>query len=333
MRENTLYKMLNTGIGADHTVNDDVYDYWMEGRDINHGPVDIKNLQQFGKKKFSMFDEFVKSAEKIQAVDKKLLGYIKHTKIFNFTQTVSMDLEKLRFCPDEEAEAMLTAFYNIPLKDDMLGLPFHNTCIVTPDAACMFNAIEGKEHAYMYTILATMHGMTDMQWFCCGLVIRPEIVTKVEDLKVANAFFYTKKHNGKFVPYIDPNRHKYDASMIAPVLGKAMSLIMQLNTPDRFILEVTPTVTGVKSDKYIARSHQRSEYIMLHPHVIRHYMKTESDVEGHKKRGHERRGHLRRYPDDKVRFPKAHGRVIQIPPLWIGRTESIVGDRQYKVML
>jgi hypothetical protein len=328
-----IERILNTGLGAERTIGDDVYDYWLEGRNIDHGPVDIKSLQNFEKKKFSMFDELVKAAEKIPAVDKKLLGYIKHTKIFNFTQTVCYSINRLHELAEEQAEAMLTEFYNIPLEKDMLGLPFHNTCIVTPDAAVMFNAIESQEHAYMYTIFVNMHGNIDMQWFCCGIVLRPEIVTKCSDLKLANAMFYVKKANGKFVPFIKHDAPKFDASMIAPIIGKAMSLIMQLNTPDRFIMEITPTVTGVKSDKYIPKSHQRSEYIMLLPHVIRHYMKTELDVEGHKRRGHERRAHLRRYPDDPIRFPKAHGKTIQIPPLWIGRTESVVGDRQYKVIL
>lgn len=59
-----ITKMLNTGLGTEQTIGDDIYDYWLEGRNISHGIVDIKTLKNFEKKKFSMFDELVKAADK-----------------------------------------------------------------------------------------------------------------------------------------------------------------------------------------------------------------------------------------------------------------------------
>lgn len=330
MRQNTIYKMLNTSYGADHTIGDDVFDIYMEGRDVSHGPIVHRD---FSKKKFSMFDSLIRTLEIAPVCDKKAgTEILKATHIFNYDESICYNIAEIRDSSDKRAEEILKAWYNIPLDEHMLGLPFHNTCIVTPDCACVLYAVKGKEHAYMFIMLNKMHGMDDMQFMSSGIVICPEKITIVDELKVAVNSLYVRKPSGKFVLFHGKDR-KADGAMMAPLLGRVMAFIMQLNTPDRFIMEVKPTNSGVKSAKYIPRSHQRAEYILLHPNVIRHYMKTESDVEGHKKRGHERRGHLRRYPDDPIKFPKAHGRVIQIPPLWIGRTEATVGDRQYKVIL
>ena len=334
----SISRILNTGLGAEKTVGDDIYDYYMEGRDINHGIVDHKTIKDFSKKRFSMFDELLKTVDKVPAVHKMVQGYLKASKIFNFDKKVCYDIQHLTSLEDTSAEEMLADFYNVPLTEDLLGTPFPNTCVVTPDSATMLNEVKHAickpdQHAYMYTTLTRMHGNVDMEWFCMGLILCNKGITKVQDLRVATKYFYIRSHNGKFKPYVPTGVHEYDSGLIAPVLGKVMGLVMELNTPDRFILEVTPTKTDIRSPKYVPRSHQRSEYILLHPHVIRHYMKTESDVEGHKKRGHERRAHLRRYPDDKVRFPNAHGKTIQIPALWIGRTEATVGERHYKVIL
>lgn len=332
MQQRAVYRALNHGLGQERTVESDVYDYYMEGRDVNHGPIDHKLLRNFEKKRHSMFDDLIKTTEKIPCVTKDVNSLLKATHVFNFDEPICYDVDKMRSAPDAMAEKLLKEFYDLPLQEDMLGLPFHNTCIVTPDSATMLHAIKGHEHAYMFVTNCILHGISDMRWFCVGVVVRPPQITKVDELKVAVNYFYVMKANGKYVPY-KSNHPRSEGAMLAPILGRVMAFVMTLNTPDRFILEVSPTEPGVRSTKYIPRSHQRSEYILLHPHVIRHYMKTESDIEGHKKRGHERRGHLRRYPDDAIRFPKAHGRVIQIPPLWIGRTEAVVGNRKYKVIL
>ena len=335
-------RLLNTGLGAEKTIETDIHDYYMEGRDVIHGVVDHKTIRNFEKKKPSKFDDLVRVVDRIPELNKMLLGYLKATKIFNFDEPICYGMDKIMSDPTDHAEQALADFYGVSLNEERLGLPFPNTCIVTPDSATMLNEVRderlGEQHskAYMYTTRVDMHGLDQvagMQWFCSGLIVVPKDIKIIDEMRVANKYFYIKRDNGKFKPHINPNKHKFDGGLIAPILGKVLSLIMTLNTPDRFIMEVSPVNPGVKSDKFIPRSHQRSEYIMLHPHVIRHYMKTESDVEGHKMRGHERRAHLRRYPDDKIRFPKAHGKTIQIAAVWIGRTEATVGERHYKVIL
>ena len=46
---------------------------------------------------------------------------------------------------------------------------------------------------------------------------------------------------------------------------------------------------------------------------------------------HERRAHPRTFRSD--RFKQMKGKTIMIPAKWIGTSEKIVGNKQYKVML
>lgn len=315
-------------LSEEKTVGTDVYDYWLEGRNTEHGPVDIKTIKSFtAKKKPSLFDDLLKGSLSLNLAG-DLTKWLKETKIFNFDETVCYNINNM---PDHAAEAELQKFYDLKLEPDMLGLPFNNTCVVTPDCAIMLNEILGKPNTYFYVLAVNMHGRIDMQWMSLGLVNTEKVISKAAELAVAVELIFVRTTNGKFKQYSTDNKSKN--GLIKPIIQKAMGLIMQLNTPDRFIMEVAPIKTDVKSKKYIPRSHQRPEYIVLHPHVIRHYMKTESDTEGHARRGHERRAHIRRYPDDPIKFPKAHGKVIRIEAVWIGRTEAIIDDKQYRVIL
>lgn len=338
---NRINKMLNTGLGAEKTIETDIYDYYMEGRSVLlHGPVDATSIKDFTKKKkFSMFDKLISDtalAGNFAATKngRSIMDEFRVTKIFNFENLIGYNTGNIEEDEGAFSERITKDFLAYPLQDDMLGLPFHNTTVVTPDSATMFLAIAGHEHAYMFVTVVNVANdpIKSVHWFLSGLVMRPNELKCVGDLNIAVHRFSSSKGNQKYQNVLAVLESA--ASAIAqPIIGKAMALIMTLNTPDRFIMEVTPTNTGVRSKKYIPKSHQRPEYIILHPHIIRHYMKTESDVEGHKRRGHERRGHLRRYPNDPIKFPRAHGKVIQIAPLWIGSTESVVGDRQYRVIL
>ena len=103
--------------------------------------------------------------------------------------------------------------------------------------------------------------------------------------------------------------------------------IYELNTTDRFIVEVTNRKNKKKGGKY-----SMPEYILLKPGEIRKKLGL-SEHQGGTKRVHERRAHLRKYPDDKIRFPKAHGKIVQIPAVWIGQSEGISGNKHYKVIL
>lgn len=106
--------------------------------------------------------------------------------------------------------------------------------------------------------------------------------------------------------------------------------IMQLNQPDRFILETAPVAERARKRK-ILRSDDRPIYTLLTPSEIRKRMGGEE--QGATRGAHERRRHVRRYPDDPARWPNVHGRQIVVPATWVGPEESIVKKRRYRVRL
>jgi len=114
---------------------------------------------------------------------------------------------------------------------------------------------------------------------------------------------------------------------IKDIAKTVLEYIYELNTLDRFIVEVTTKKKKRKGGKYT-----RPEYILLRPGEIRKKLGIK-DHQGGTKRVHERRAHLRKYPDDKERFPNAHGKVVQIPAVWVGQSEGTSGNKHYKVIL
>jgi hypothetical protein len=111
--------------------------------------------------------------------------------------------------------------------------------------------------------------------------------------------------------------------------------LVKLNTIDRFVLEVSPRKPSKKALKpgAIPKLRDRPEYLMLTPKEIRKYLGTHLEDTGRVQSVHERRGHIRTYPDDKERFPNAHGKSIWIDAVWIGESEAIVGNKKYRVVL
>tara|TARA_R100001086_G_scaffold192515_1_gene109732 strand:- start:11032 stop:11964 length:933 start_codon:yes stop_codon:yes gene_type:complete len=118
---------------------------------------------------------------------------------------------------------------------------------------------------------------------------------------------------------------------VIPNAMTAIEELMQLNTPDRFILRTSPAVAVKGGRKKTLRSHERPIYTLLKPDEIRARMQTPGD--GAPRRLHERRRHVRRYPDDPTRWPNVHGKAVVIPACWSGTAEATVGRRHYKVML
>ena len=82
----------------------------------------------------------------------------------------------------------------------------------------------------------------------------------------------------------------------------------------------------------IARTHERPSYTILKPHEIRERMKLPMPVGKRAVTPHERRSHLRTLRSEFFR-PTNRGRQILIPASWIGPSESVVGNRRYRVML
>lgn len=108
--------------------------------------------------------------------------------------------------------------------------------------------------------------------------------------------------------------------------------IVELNTIDRFIVEVKDISAKIRKNKPL-KYYQVPKYILLHPKEIREKMHTSDELDGSKRAIHERRGHNRTYPDNKDRFPNVHGKTIWIDPCWAGSTEATVDNKHYKVIL
>lgn len=116
--------------------------------------------------------------------------------------------------------------------------------------------------------------------------------------------------------------------------------VMLLNDPETFILESTPLSAINRKPvrlkpgqvRRIARTNERSTYTVLKPHEIRERMKLPMPNGKRAVTPHERRSHLRTLRSEFFR-PANRGRQILIPASWIGPSESVVGNRRYRVVL
>jgi len=119
----------------------------------------------------------------------------------------------------------------------------------------------------------------------------------------------------------------------------ALEEIMYLNSPDRFILEESPVkynpLRKGKKDHKILRSHSRPIYTLLKPGTIRYKLGLISKEEGEKQdkspEPHWRRQHYRTFHHD--RFTTMKNKRIIVKASWIGPSESIIGNKKYKVIL
>ncbi len=120
----------------------------------------------------------------------------------------------------------------------------------------------------------------------------------------------------------------------------AMQEILYANTPNKFILEISPSLPKTKKKKKkkrnikINRSDDRKKYILLKPKEIRKIIKEDIPNKGSGRKSpkiHERRAHPRTFRSDK--FVNMQGKTIMIPAKWIGVSEKTVGNKRYKVML
>lgn len=120
--------------------------------------------------------------------------------------------------------------------------------------------------------------------------------------------------------------------------GAAIQEVHYLNSPERFILEEMPEDyerrrAKAKKAGRVVRRCDRPTYTPLYPKQIRKKLRLPPLESGGPKRPHERRAHTRTYPDDPVRWPKAHGKTIVVPSSWIGPSTATIGKKRYRVLL
>ena len=119
--------------------------------------------------------------------------------------------------------------------------------------------------------------------------------------------------------------------------------VAYFNDPSNFVLEEVSTRAlkdrkrkkSKDAGRRVPRFHQRPQYTVLKPTQIRKRMHLlEPSVPGGmKRRPHERRAHLRTYANDSKRWPNVHGQTKVVKGSWVGPTESIVGNKRYKVLV
>jgi hypothetical protein len=161
--------------------------------------------------------------------------------------------------------------------------------------------------------------------------------------RITTAFLrpYKKKHI--YSDYYGPTLNFAEKEVIQAHLKSAMmnamtalQEVLYTNTPNRFIVQISPAKEKSKKKKFnkIARSDQRSKYILLKPKQIRELIKEEIPKSPSGRSSpivHERRAHPRTFHSD--RFKKMQGKTIMIPAVWIGISEKTIGNKHYKVML
>jgi len=133
---------------------------------------------------------------------------------------------------------------------------------------------------------------------------------------------------------IEPNTMPAEqANSSAGNAWTALREIMYFNSPDRHILEVSHSKPHHISPNRIPRSHQRPQYILLHPHEIKRRMglALSEDDEKAVRAPHERRSHYRRLSSE--RYTHKQGQVVIVRKAWVGPSESIVGKRKYRVLV
>jgi hypothetical protein len=151
-----------------------------------------------------------------------------------------------------------------------------------------------------------------------------------------------KKHifsdyNGKQLDYIDHQMVQLHLKSATTNAMTAIQEILYTNTPNKFILEISPVKKETKKKKKnnkIPRSDQRSKYILLTPKEIRTIIKEDHLITPSGRKSpkiHERRAHPRTFHSN--RFIHMKDKTIMIPAIWIGTSEKIVGTKRYKVML
>lgn len=262
-----------------------------------------------------------------------LLDLIKGARLFNFTASIN---QHVTYTSDIALKDMLPDFSS--LDASQLLLPFDIIALVHPDSILLLQAAKELKLSFMYCGLTKLQSSTDLVYYVLYFGLT-ESLNGTASTKIKHCYIVT---NGSTVPIVSsckpiPNKQDADIVEFCEFLAvKQLYDLATINTLDRFIVEIAPSgAHPVKGKKFIPRSHQRPEYIILHPKEIRKLMRL-PDLDSSDKAsraGHERRAHLRCYPNDKKRWPNMAGKTIQIAAIWIGPSEAEFDGKQYRVIL
>ena len=208
------------------------------------------------------------------------------------------------------------------VKREQLNLPFPKTLIYAKEQMYLFKEV--SEDAIEFTTVVRSSGRHNVMFCFSGIM---NIDGTNLSSRIANSYYVS---DGKMLGRKLAMSDKELEPVLKSLMICAYRVIVDLNTVDRFIVKSTPIKS--KPSKDYPRFRELSEYILLKPKEIREKLNLEP-LDGNVKRVHERRGHIRTYPDDKSKYPKAHGKHVWIKACWVGTSEATVGNRHYKVLL
>lgn len=214
-------------------------------------------------------------------------------------------------------------------------------------------AVDWLEHVLNVTYFG-IHGNGDLAFtkFC---------LWPLDDNTVNGLFYEFYDWHGD-LKYLKKNNLEYEARMTCSYASKpdlltwaadvaaikrnimfnAVTDFAQLhavNQPGRFIMEEAPVdVERIMRNKTYPKTHERPLYIILTPRQIRKRMHLPEpeilDKLGRKVTPHERRGHYRVYRN--ARFKRAEDGSFKkrwVNHTWVGKSETVVDDRRYRVIL
>ena len=136
-------------------------------------------------------------------------------------------------------------------------------------------------------------------------------------------------------PDSDPGMRRFcDESLRNAVT--ALEEVIYFNNPDRFVVQITNLKAKKRSPRKtgkIPRSQDRETFTFLTPRQIRETcgLEHETDGEEGKRKPHPRRRHYRTFRAD--RYKAAKDKTVVIEAHWVGPTETIVGNKKYKIRL
>ena len=242
----------------------------------------------------------------------------KEAKIFRLHKTIGYRVTQLSDTPLASVDITHVNEFNM----DQLLLPFPIVAIAYNDFAILLKDTNKGIYEFISQFNLKHYSFGEVSIFFTGIID----LNKSQEVDMIATQVNTVYINNKQIVDRDL-RHMLSNCIIPAIHG-----LLEINTIDRFVLEIKDTKPRIYKDKYIPLIDQRPSYVILHPKEIRKYMKTEHEMT-QERRGHERRAHLRRYPDDPIKFPNAHGKIVKIPSIWVGSTEAVIGKKTYRVVL
>jgi hypothetical protein len=238
-------------------------------------------------------------------------------------------------------------------------LPFNTVAFDTNKSCCIISTSDSKAVGikqkidFLVFIKAIFQRMGNIEvWTLCkgsikDVAIRPYLGPEGEEygfetedksryeyiytIDVGNIYGLNEKER-KIVPLNFVEKVESYHENIAMHVIMTLEQFLKFNTPNRFVVEVTPTKRREWKSKRITRTPDRQTYTLLTiSEIQKRYGLGREDKAGTGKSPapHPRRRHYRTLKDERFTYKK--GQTILIPATWVGRSEATIGNKIYRV--